>query len=308
MQTNKSIGLCLFVICSQFKNQKMKLKNIYLILVLALSIAATSCTEDESEAPIISDLELGAQNSHIGHLGSDLHIEAGILAEGKIKNIRISIHHEEEEGEEHKAIAQSATDDHDHEHEWEVDSTYTGVYANIINTSFHEHIEIPADAEEGEYHFHMYVTDLEGQQTIVEEELEIKVPNADENFPSITITDAPSEDQIFTIGQEISITGSVADVQGLAGIFIGIVSESAALEDSEVTSSNAITLLHTHDFQEPYEYNFNASLSVGDANDNNITPNAINWESGNYYILVKVPGVDGELSFSEHYPIVISVD
>ena len=284
----------------------MKHIKLYLLLILGVTMLATSCTEDEAAAPVISNLEIGTNNSHVGYLGTEIHVEASILAEAKTQSIRVLIHMEEEG--EHEEETQSALAD-DHDHEWEYDSTYISVlYANVVNPEFHEHIDIPADIEEGEYHFHLYVTDLEGRQTVVEEELDIQAPSADESFPSISVSNAPTEGQIFTTGQEITISGTIADVQGLAGIFVGIVAESAALENGEVGPSSAITMLHTHDFDEPNEYSFSAGITVGDAEDKNITPNAVNWKSGNYYIVVKAPGIDGEVSFSEHYPIVISVE
>jgi hypothetical protein len=74
---------------------------------------------------------------------------------------------------------------------------------------------------------------------------------------------------------------------------------------------NTITLLHTHEFDSHTAHNFSASINVGAAQDNNITPKDIAgdiaWQSGNYYIVVKCKDAfGGNWTFSSHYPIVIN--
>ena len=56
--------------------------------------------------------------------------------------------------------------------EWEFDSVYIE-FSGLRNTEFHKHIEVPIDAETGDYHFHFSVTDMEGSQTVFEDEVEI---------------------------------------------------------------------------------------------------------------------------------------
>ena len=278
------------------------MKQIYFLLILfsTLTIIFTSCDNDVA-MPTINDVEIGTNNSHTGYVGADLHVEATILAEGKIANIRVLIHQETEE----KSKSALALE---HTEVWEYDSTYTGVYDNVKKTTFHEHIDVPTNVVTGTYHFHLYVTDLEGNQTMIEEELEITAPIADGSVPTITVTSAPSQNQEFTSGATISISGTITDTQGLAGVYIGLVKESLQLENSQVSSSNTITILHNHDFEDPKNYSFSASINVGAATDNDIPPKTIEWTSGNYYILVKSPGIDGEVGFSAKYPVVITIN
>lgn len=133
--------------------------------------------EKETAKPVVDILEVGMNNSKTVVAGNELHVEASIVAEGKIDNIRVMIH-TEEEGEDHdhvqamKVAAASA-----HEGEWEVDSVYTGMYVNLKSTTFHEHIDVPDETEPGIYHLHLYVTDLEGNQTMDEEEFEVQAAN-----------------------------------------------------------------------------------------------------------------------------------
>jgi hypothetical protein len=160
----------------------------------------------------------------------------------------------------------------------------------------------------GDYHFHIYVTDLEGNQTVKEADIAVAAPIADGKLPTVTVTSAPTTAQVFASGSTISIAGKISDEIGIKGVYIGLVKEEQNLSNAEVKSSNTITILHTHDFSDPKNVSFSASIQVGAASDNDITPKAINWTSGNYFLLVKSPAINGEVGFSARYPIVISVN
>lgn len=134
------------------------------VLLVAITFAAglffTSCNKDDDPyaKPVISNIELGTSNSHIGVIGSDLHVEAEVTAEAKISKIEVLIHQEEN----------SET--------WTYDSVYTE-FAGLKNTIFHKHVSIPLSTVPGTYCFHFIVTDEEGQQSSVEiEDLTLKNP------------------------------------------------------------------------------------------------------------------------------------
>ncbi len=274
---------------------------LFAVATITTGLFFTSCEKDDDTVskPQIDNFELGLENSKIGYAGSDLHVEAEVIAEGKIDNITLEIHPEGEE---------KSTSVVFHEGEWEFDSVYTE-FSGLKNTTFHKHIDIPADADTGHYHFHIIVTDMEGNQTSVEEEFAIQY-TSDEVAPVITVSGAPSNNQVFADGESISISGSVSDDNALGGMYIGLVREGQNLTDAEVNATNTITILHTHDFDNPVSYNFSASITVGAAQDNNITPKDITgdiaWQSANYYIVVKCKDAyASNWTFSEHYPIVI---
>ncbi len=282
----------------------MKKQHILLgITVIIASFYFTSCEkEEDTSKPEILSSEIGYDNNKTGYLGSEFHIEAKVVADGKIDHIHITIHPEGEH--EHK----SATAD-THEEEWEFDSTYTE-FAGLKNTTFHKHIDIPVHADTGHYHFHFVLTDMEGNQTEMEEELKIQQPD-DSEAPELTVSSAPSDGQTFANGETISISGTVTDDKALGGMYIGLVRVDQNLSDQEVNAMNTITLLHTHEFDSPASHNFSASINVGAAQDNNITPKDITgdiaWQSTNYYILVKAKDAfAGNWTFSAHYPIVIN--
>ncbi len=283
----------------------MNTRIFLIVIAFTAGLFFTSCEKDDETTPkpVITLSELGYENSKIGYAGTDLHIEAEIVAEGKIDKVTIEIHPEGE----HKEKSASITL---HEDEWEVDTTFTE-FSGLKNTTFHKHIDIPVHTEIGHYHFHFIVTDIDGQQTTVEEELEIKQPD-DAVAPEITISNAPTNNQTFNNGETISISGSVSDDKALGGMYIGLVRTDQNLTDAEVDATNTITLLHTHEFDSHTAHNFSASINVGATQDNNITPKDITgdiaWQSANYYIVVKCKDAfGGNWTFSNQYPIVIKM-
>ncbi|MBN1820665.1 MAG: DUF4625 domain-containing protein [Prolixibacteraceae bacterium] len=282
----------------------MNKKIILIAIILGAVTFFTACNEDDPIAkPEVTILELGQGdshgNDHIAIVGGDVHIEAEIIAEGKINIVQVRIHPEGEHEEE---------SDHEHE-EWEIDTTYTK-FSGLIDPVFHEHIDIDISAEPGDYHFDIVVTDMLGYQSSAEAELEIILPN-DAVAPEINVLSAPSNNQTFNNGESISISGTVSDDKALGGMYIGLVREDQNLSDAEIDATNTITILHTHDFDSYTLHNFSSSITVGAAQDNNITPKDITgdiaWQSGNYYILVKCKDAfGGNRTFSEHYPITIN--
>ncbi len=280
--------------------------NTFKAFLIAITFASglffTSCEKDEKVAkPVIAIQELGKGdshgNDHIAIVGSDLHIEVDVVAEGKIDRIQVRIH---PEGEHHE--------EGEHE-EWEIDTTYTK-FSGLKNTTFHEHLDIAFEAEPGEYHFDFIVTDMEGNQSSAEADLVIQLPD-DAIAPVISISTSPTNNQVFGNGQTISISGLVSDDKALGGMYIGLVRVDQKLTDGEVDATNTITILHTHDFNSPTAHNFSASITVGAAQDNNITPQNITgniaWQSANYYIVVKCVDVfGGNWSLSSHYPVVLN--
>jgi hypothetical protein len=143
----------------------MKTGNFLIAIVLVTGILFISCQKEETPKPEIVEFELGHDNSKTGYIGSNLHIDAEILAPGKIDRIKVEIHFERE----HEQKSAFAGTDEDG---WEFDSVYTE-FSGLKNTVFHKDIPIPEFAEEGDYHFHFSVTDMEGNQSSIDEELEI---------------------------------------------------------------------------------------------------------------------------------------
>lgn len=140
----------------------MKKTNIYLFVFFVLGLFGTlsSCNKDDDEIPVgkpvINLAEVGLENSKTAVAGSDLHLEGDLVAEGLTAKIELEIH--QEGGGEYK-IEKSWTE---------------GKYVGVKNATFHEHLDIPADAPAGEYHLHLTVTDQLGNTATADSELTIE--------------------------------------------------------------------------------------------------------------------------------------
>ncbi len=140
-----------------------------ILTLLALSsLTLTSCGSDDddsvAQAPVISEFLYGEGSAHsddrIGYKGSDLHIEAEILAEATVSSIVLEIHaHDLSPGE--------------GEVEWDYEHTYTDATYQVINASFHEHVDIPTNIPVGEYHVELTVMDAQGNSTVAEGHVDI---------------------------------------------------------------------------------------------------------------------------------------
>lgn len=147
---------------------KSIIKNAFLFLIVG-SLAITSCSDDDdnvkNEKPVITNLELGSSHDNpkeaVGYLGKDIHVAADIVAKNKIEKVIVEIHHEHDHGARME------------EKEWKFTKEFPS-YAGQVNAMFHQHIDVPSDIEEGEYHFHLKVVDKKGVSEVVEKELIIK--------------------------------------------------------------------------------------------------------------------------------------
>ncbi len=275
----------------------MKTNFKFLAIGAFLGLFLHSCSSDDDglsyEAPVISNIEVGIGNSHIGYVGSDLHVEVEVVAEGTISTIDVEIHMEDESAG------------------WFYEYSYDE-FSGLLNTTFHKHIDIPDGITTGEYHFHFTVTDVQGNQTTIEEHIDIEQID-DTEAPIMSITTSPTENQVFTSGETISISGEITDNFALSGMFVALVRAEDNITDANVTGSNTsvIVMLHTHDFDAPDRVEFNASITVGAENDNNMTPSVIEganaWQLGNYYIIIKASDANSNGTISQHYPININL-
>jgi hypothetical protein len=186
----------------------MKTRVLLVAMAFATGLFFTSCEKEEVAKPVISSIEYGSSHdnpdSHTAYQGGDMHIDAEIVAEGKIDYITVELHPEGEEQEE------------GHEHEgWEYDSTYTEGFNGLKNATFHKHIKISSETTPGEYHFHFIVVDMKGNQVtyegdveILEEESNIAVSNLSVNGGVHDVSKASGS---FTISFDASVeTGTLA--------------------------------------------------------------------------------------------------
>ena len=149
---------------------------LYAFLTTTLLI---SCTDDEIQPPVISNVEVGAvhdedhsdedhsaEDEHadegIAHPGESMHIGADILAFARIESITVDIHSDE--------ITPDAG-----EVAWEFEEVYTDLKYQVLNAELHEDIVVPANAALGEYHVYIIVTDEVGNSTTAEAHFDLVV-------------------------------------------------------------------------------------------------------------------------------------
>lgn len=126
--------------------------------LFAFAMLLSSCSDDDkpTDKPSVTLTEVGHDNSKTAAAGTDMHLEADILAPGTIKEIEVEIHQENGGNFEiEKKFAEGSK------------------YAGLKNANFHEHIDIPANAPAGEYHVHLEVTDNLGQSAEAKSELTV---------------------------------------------------------------------------------------------------------------------------------------
>ena len=137
----------------------MKINKYIVIAVVAVSLTFVGCEKEEEDntPPTIENLEIGHDGKF--QTGSELHVEFDVSDEGGLDYYQISIHPEGD----HKSTSE----------EWEFEQKFTEI-SGLKNYSVHNHeIEVPLDAELGEYHIDLMVVDLAGNVTSKEIELEL---------------------------------------------------------------------------------------------------------------------------------------
>jgi len=149
---------------------KMIFKPIFFSLLTI--ILFISCTDDEIQPPVISNVEVGAVHDEgaedvhadegIAHPGESMHIGADILAFARIESITVDIHSDE--------ITPAAG-----EVAWEFEEVYTDAKYQVLNAKLHEDIMVPENAALGEYHVYIIVVDEAGNSTTAEAHFDLVV-------------------------------------------------------------------------------------------------------------------------------------
>lgn len=212
------------------------------ILLLNMSLLVfSSCSSDDDDdnpaKPTVQILELGSghdsPNDQTAYIGTDAHIEATILAEGLIKEIEVEIH--------------------------QIDGTYEfgkvytdSKYVGNKNATFHEHLDIPADAPAGKYHLHLVVVDQFGQTATAESELTLKEAEVSISIDGLIFGsghDFPDDKTGYIGTAPVIEAASIKAEKGIDRIFVEIHSEgeTAAFElDTTYTYAGETELKDFH--------------------------------------------------------------
>ncbi|WP_339926388.1 DUF4625 domain-containing protein [uncultured Cyclobacterium sp.] len=250
------------------------LRQAFLIPLLAL--AMFSCQEDEDmtfDPATISGFEMGEGSSHstepVAYRGTDLHMEATIIANANVASITVSIHaHDLEVGE--------------GETEWDFEKVYTDPKYLVKNPAFHEHIDIPATAPAGEYHVVLEVTDIAGNTSEIEGHLEIR------NLVHISGFEMDAE---VVRGEDFHVEFLIAAAHGIHSVTFDVHAHGLSPADGEISWD------YEKEFEEGYhelsEVEFHEHIDV-----------PANATAGEYHVVFTVEDEEGNVSeFDTHIDV-----
>jgi hypothetical protein len=232
----------------------MKITKFFLALLTVASIF-TACKKDKiMSLPTINNLEVGHDNNKTAFPGTDTHIEAELYAEATIAKVKLEIN----------PVAGSG---------WKFAQEYTDGFAGMKNAEFHKHIDVPADAPLGKYHLRLSLTDLQGQVTVVESELELKY---DPTLPSAT----GFEVGLNAAGNDLHMEAKINAVNKIAKVIVEIHGGTyeKEYEYTDVAMVGAVA------------YNFHKHINVSDV------------PKGHYHVHLKIiDQANKENEFEEHF-------
>ena len=177
-------------------------KTLYLaaaVLCCIFNLVFTACSDDDDPqqsvaAPVAALAEVGEENCKEATAGKDLHLE-GDLGGAPI-----------------------------------VSKSYTeGKYIGVRNTTFHEHLDIPADAKAGAYKVTFVVTDKIGQSTTFVSDLTIKA--LDKTAPAIQFKEVGEGDSHKgVVGQKMHLEAQIEAPHKIAKIEVEFHNTAAGYE------------------------------------------------------------------------------
>ncbi len=187
-----------------------------LLAAFTLATAFSSCDDDDRPAvssPVATLSEVGEENSKTATAGKDLHLEGELEAQGLIGRIDLLI-----------TTADGRTT--------VLSKTWSeGKYTGVRNTTFHEHVDIPADTPAGNYKLTFTVTDQTGQSSVFTSDLHIAVPAA--GAPEITITEAgEGNSKTAVVGGEMHLEAEISAPEKIAGIEVELHNAAGGYEKS----------------------------------------------------------------------------
>ena len=236
------------------------------VLFSIFSLVMSSCSNDDDNPsaakPVATLAEVGEENSKEGVIGKDLHLEGDLVAEGLIARIDVTIASADGKT---MVVSKSWTD---------------GKYIGVRNTTFHEHLDIPATATAGDYKLTFTVTDKLGQSTTFTSDLKLTSPV--EGAPEITFKEVGEDNSHKAIiGQKMHLEAQIEAPHKIAKIEVEFHNTAAKYEhvftytDEKYLGMTSV-LFHEHP-QIPAdapEGEYHIHFTVTDANGNSTTEEA----------------------------------
>ena len=244
-------------------------KGLTLMAITSLTLFTTSCSDDDNgnntnNSIQIELTEVGHGTPPHVHAGEDLHLEAEILAPGKIASVTVEIHNESDTSA--PEITASFDD-----------------YNGLLNATFHKHIDIPANQPPGNYHLHLTVTDQNGNVKMVEAELEILAADTENNI-EIELTEighGTIDNAHAHAGEDLHIDGHIHSTHAVVSIEIEIHHETNA-------SAPEITATYTN-YAGQTDIDFHEHIEI-----------PANQPTGDYHFHITVTDDEGNTKTAEY--------
>ena len=236
------------------------------MLLCVFTLVFTSCDSDDDQQtlpkPVAALAEVGEENCKEAVAGKDLHLEGDLEAQGLIARIDVSI-----------ASADGKTT--------VLQTAFTeGKYIGVRNTTFHEHLDIPAATVAGEYKLTFTVTDKLGQSTTFTSDLKITSPV--DGAPSVTFKEVGEDNsKKAVVGQKMHLEAQVEAPHKIAKIEVEFHNTAAKYEkvytySDEKYLGQTSVLYHEHPEipADAPEGEYHIHFTVTDANGNSTTEEA----------------------------------
>ena len=206
------------------------------MLLCIFCFILSSCDNNDEPSPSvplpISTLaEVGEENCKEATAGADLHLEGDVSAEGLIARIDVTV---ASEAGSLIVVKKSWTD---------------GKYIGVRNTTFHEHLDIPANTKAGNYKVTFVVTDKLGQSSTFISELKIVAPV--EGAPKITFKEIGEGNSMKAkLGEAMHLEAQVDAPHKIAKIEVELHNSAAGYEHSYIYAEKYLgqtsVLFHEH--------------------------------------------------------------
>lgn len=244
----------------------MKANFKVLAFTAIFGLLLNSCSSDDDgdvlDAPVISEFEYGEGSTHstdlVAYKGSDIHLEAEIYAEAVVSSITLSIH----------AHDLTVGDD---EVDWDFEQVYTDADYLVINPTFHEHVDVPANIPSGEYHIELTVVDENGNSTEIEGYLQI--------LDKIAISEV-SIDSTVVRGEDFHVEFMIDAVNGIHNITVDFHAHGLTVAEGEAE----------WDYEEEFLEGYHEEISIEFHEHFDVPATA---PAGEYHLMFTVEDEDG---------------
>lgn len=247
----------------------MKTKLTFLLLGLIITFFS-ACNKD-TEAPEISDIQIGFNNTQKFYTSYPAPIRFLVADNKELDKYEIVIEKSGNTTEKHMLS------------EWSVNETFdliTGQYL-VYNLD----IAVPGNADTGNYR--VIIKAYDTHENVAEAEAAVHV----EQDPGYNLTFdfdlIPEEGSLYETDHYIQVSGTITSkLENLSGVLVVLRKYEDYIPVEEVSTQNSIVLKNASQIGTPDSFDFSCNIKVGSVKDNNNPANVISWESTDYYLLV----------------------